>query len=91
MSLWQADIDAFEINEAFSMVPLACQSVLGIEPSKINAFGGAVAIGHPLGSSGCRIVVTCLNTLRASQKQFGCVGICNGGGGGSAMVIEYLG
>jgi acetyl-CoA C-acetyltransferase len=86
-----ADVDAFEINEAFSAVPLAVQHVLKLDANKVNMFGGAVSMGHPLGSSGCRILVTCLNVLRVHQKKIGCVAICNGGGGGSALVVERLG
>ena len=84
------DIDAFEINEAFAAVAIANMQILGIDESKINQFGGAVSLGHPLGCSGARIVVTCLNVLRATKKRYGCVAICNGGGGATAMIIESL-
>ncbi len=79
------------MNEAFACVTIANQRLLGVDPAKVNQFGGSVAIGHPLGSSGARIVVTCLNVLRATKGRVGCVGVCNGGGGASAMVVEYLG
>jgi acetyl-CoA C-acetyltransferase len=83
-------IDAFEINEAFAAVALANQKLLGIPPEKLNVFGGAVALGHPLGASGARILVTLLNVLDYLQGRYGAIGICNGGGGASAMIIERL-
>ncbi|TPX56044.1 hypothetical protein PhCBS80983_g04847 [Powellomyces hirtus] len=82
------DIDTFEINEAFSVVAIANQRNLKIEPSKINRFGGAVALGHPLGCSGARIIATLINSLKQNGGKLGCAGICNGGGGASALVIE---
>lgn len=85
-----ADIDAFEINEAFASVPLANAKILGIDLSKLNQHGGAVSMGHPLGCSGARVVVTCLNVLRTNGGRLGCVGICNGGGGATSLVIERL-
>ncbi|KAI8819431.1 Thiolase, N-terminal domain-containing protein [Fimicolochytrium jonesii] len=81
-------IDAFEINEAFSVVAIANQRILNIDPAKINKFGGAVAIGHPLGCSGARIVATLINVLRQKGGKLGVAGVCNGGGGASAVVIE---
>lgn len=65
-------------TQAFSNVPLANQQLLGLDPEKVNLFGGSVALGHPLGSSGSRILVTCLNVLRVHNKRIGCVAICNG-------------
>ncbi|KAJ9657777.1 erg10, acetyl-CoA C-acetyltransferase [Neophaeococcomyces mojaviensis] len=86
----QKDVDAFEINEAFSVVALANMKLLGITDDKVNVHGGAVAIGHPLGGSGARIVATLLGVLKAKGGKIGCVGICNGGGGASALVVESL-
>ncbi|MFN3940662.1 MAG: acetyl-CoA C-acyltransferase, partial [Chitinophagales bacterium] len=84
------DIDYFEINEAFSVVALANMKELNITHAQTNVFGGAVALGHPLGSSGARIVITLLSVLQHKGAHYGCAGICNGGGGASAMVIERL-
>lgn len=84
------DVAFYEINEAFSAVALANNQKLGLDPSKVNVNGGAVALGHPLGASGCRIVITLLNVLRQNKQAIGVAGICNGGGGASAMVIELL-
>ena len=86
----QEDVDAFEINEAFSVVALANMKLLGLKDDKVNVHGGAVAIGHPLGASGARIVCSLLGVLRAQKGKIGCVGICNGGGGASALVVESL-
>ncbi|THZ05578.1 thiolase [Aureobasidium pullulans] len=86
----QEDVDAFEINEAFSVVALANMKLLGISEDKVNLHGGAVALGHPLGASGARIVVTLLGVLRENKGKIGAVGICNGGGGASALVVESL-
>ncbi len=83
-------IDAFEINEAFAAVALANQKLLSISSEKLNIFGGAVALGHPLGASGARILVTLLNVLSYIGGKYGAIGICNGGGGASAMVIERI-
>ena len=83
-------VDAFEINEAFSAVALANQKLLGIPHEKLNIFGGAVALGHPIGASGARILVTLLNVLSHIGGRYGAIGICNGGGGASAMIIERL-
>lgn len=85
-----SDIDYFEINEAFSVVALANMKDLGISHDKTNIYGGAVAIGHPIGSSGARITITLLSALQNNNKKYGCAGICNGGGGASAIVIERL-
>lgn len=84
------DIDFFEVNEAFAVVPLAFSKRLNIPQEKLNAFGGAVSIGHPLGASGTRIVTTLMNVLEQNNGRYGAVGICNGGGGASAIVIEKL-
>jgi acetyl-CoA C-acetyltransferase len=81
-------IDFFEINEAFSVVSIANNRLLGLDPSKVNVNGGAVALGHPLGASGARIIVTLLHVLQKNKAKYGVAGICNGGGGASAMVIE---
>lgn len=84
------NVDYFEINEAFSVVSLANNKELNLNPQKVNVNGGAVAIGHPLGASGARIVVTLLNVLQQNNGKIGVAGICNGGGGASAIVIENL-
>jgi acetyl-CoA C-acetyltransferase len=86
----QEDIDVFEINEAFSVVALANMKLLGLSEDKVNLHGGAVAIGHPLGASGARILTTLLGVLKAKGGKLGCAGICNGGGGASAMVVELV-
>ncbi|PPJ58485.1 hypothetical protein CBER1_05583 [Cercospora berteroae] len=86
----QEDVDAFEINEAFSVVALANMKLLGVSEDKVNVHGGAVALGHPLGASGARIVTTLLGVLREKKGKIGVAGICNGGGGASAIVIERL-
>lgn len=86
-----SDIEYFEINEAFSVVALANMKELGIAHAQTNVFGGAVSLGHPLGSSGARIVITLLSVLKQKGARYGCAGICNGGGGASAMVIEAIG
>ena len=84
------DIQAFEINEAFAVVPLAIAHLTGIDVSKVNVFGGGCSIGHPLGASGARIVCTLMTTLKHTQGRFGLAGICNGGGGASAILIERV-
>jgi len=84
------DIDYYEINEAFSVVSIANNQNLKLDPAKVNVNGGAVAMGHPLGASGARIVVTLLSVLRQNGGKYGAAGICNGGGGASAIVIENL-
>lgn len=83
-------IDYFEINEAFSVVSIANNKLMNLNPSKVNIYGGAVSLGHPLGSSGCRIVVTLLTVLEQNKGRYGAAGICNGGGGASAVVIEKI-
>ncbi|GLT44435.1 hypothetical protein SLA2020_183360 [Shorea laevis] len=88
--LQTSQIDYYEINEAFSVVVLANQKLLGLNPEKVNVHGGAVSLGHPLGCSGARILVTLLGVLRHKNGKFGVGGICNGGGGASALVIELM-
>ncbi|RMG81153.1 MAG: acetyl-CoA C-acetyltransferase, partial [Bacteroidetes bacterium] len=84
------DIDYWELNEAFSVVALANIKELGLNPDKVDVHGGAVAIGHPLGNSGSRIIVTLINILKQYNGKYGGAGICNGGGGASAMIIENI-
>lgn len=84
------DINYWELNEAFSVVGLANMKLMNLDASKVNVNGGAVSIGHPLGSSGSRILVTLINVLKQNGGKYGAAGICNGGGGASAMVIENL-
>jgi acetyl-CoA C-acetyltransferase len=84
------DIDYYEINEAFSVVAIANNKLLGLDASRVNVNGGAVALGHPLGMSGARIITTLINVLDQNSAKFGVAGICNGGGGASALVIEKL-
>ncbi|MDY3547573.1 acetyl-CoA C-acyltransferase [Riemerella anatipestifer] len=83
-----SEVDFFEFNEAFSVVGLANNKILGLDESKVNVNGGAVALGHPLGSSGSRILVTLINVLKQNNGKIGAAAICNGGGGASALVIE---
>lgn len=82
------EIDYYEINEAFSVVSIANNQLLKLDPEKVNVNGGAVSLGHPLGASGARIIVTLLHVLQQNNGKFGAAGICNGGGGASAMVLE---
>ena len=84
------EIDLFEINEAFSVVTIAAENKLNISNEKVNIFGGAVALGHPIGASGARILVTLLNALEQKNKKFGLAAICIGGGEASAIIIERL-
>jgi len=84
------DISYFELNEAFSVVGIANMDKLGIDSSKTNVNGGAVSMGHPLGSSGSRILVTLINVLHQNDAQYGAIGICNGGGGASSIVVEKV-
>jgi acetyl-CoA C-acetyltransferase len=83
-------IDYYEVNEAFSVVTMAFNKVLDIDPAKVNVFGGAVSLGHPLGCSGARIVTTLTNVLHRKGGRYGAVGICNGGGGAAAIVLEKM-
>ncbi len=84
------DVDFFEFNEAFSVVGIANTNILKLDPAKVNVNGGAVSLGHPLGCSGARVVVTLLNVLEQNNGKIGAAAICNGGGGASAIVIEKI-
>jgi len=85
-----SDVDYWELNQAFSVVGIANTKILGLNPSKVDVNGGAVALGHPLGNSGSRIIVTLINVLKQNNAKIGGAGICNGGGGASAMIIENI-
>jgi acetyl-CoA C-acetyltransferase len=85
-----SDVDFWELNQAFSVVGIANTKILGLDPSKVDVNGGAVALGHPLGNSGSRIVVTLINVLKQNAGKIGGAGICNGGGGASAIIIENI-
>lgn len=87
-NLSESDIDLHEINEAFSVVPLALMKIRGMPLEKVNILGGSVALGHPLGASGARIIGTLMTALKSKKMKRGCASICNGGGGASAMIIE---
>ena len=89
-NLSTSDVDYFELNEAFSVVGLANIEKLGLDAAKVNVNGGAVSLGHPLGCSGARIIVTLLHVLQQNDAKVGAAGICNGGGGASAMVVEMI-
>ncbi len=89
-NLQNSDIDFWELNEAFAVVGLANIKELGLDVNKVDVNGGAVSLGHPLGCSGARIIVTLINVLKQNNASRGCAGICNGGGGASAMVIENV-
>lgn len=84
------DVEYHEINEAFSVVALANMRLMGLDPSRVNVNGGAVALGHPIGCSGARIVATLLSVLEQNDATIGAASICNGGGGASAIVVERL-
>ncbi|MFY0598738.1 MAG: acetyl-CoA C-acyltransferase [Cyclobacteriaceae bacterium] len=86
----KSDVDFYEINEAFSVVAIANNRELALDPDQVNVNGGAVALGHPLGASGARIITTLSSVLQQNDGKFGVAGICNGGGGASAIVIEKL-
>ena len=88
--LSMADMELVELNEAFAVVGLANSKLMGLDASIVNVHGGAVSLGHPLGSSGSRIVVTLIHALKRHGKTRGAAGICNGGGGASALVLEIL-
>jgi acetyl-CoA C-acetyltransferase len=83
-----SDVDFWELNQAFAVVGIANTQKLGLDPAKVDVNGGAVSLGHPLGNSGSRIIVTLLNVLKQNNGKVGAAGICNGGGGASAMVVE---
>jgi acetyl-CoA C-acetyltransferase len=85
-----SDIDLWEINEAFAAVAIVNQRLLNIDPARINIRGGAIALGHPIGASGARILVTLLHTLKQEKKRYGCASLCIGGGEGVALVVENL-
>ena len=85
-----SDVDYWELNQAFSVVGLANMKILGLDSSKVDVNGGAVALGHPLGNSGSRVIVTLINVLKQNNAKIGGAGICNGGGGASAMIIENI-
>lgn len=85
-----SDVDYHEINEAFAVVALANMVLLDLDPSRVNVFGGAVALGHPIGMSGARIIGTLYDVLKQKNASIGCASICNGGGGASAIVIERM-
>ncbi|MFD1316280.1 acetyl-CoA C-acyltransferase [Namhaeicola litoreus] len=87
-SIKPENVDFYELNEAFSVVGLANIKILNLDPERVNVHGGAVSLGHPLGCSGARIIVTLINVLKQHKGKIGTAGICNGGGGASAMVIE---
>ena len=89
-NLSTSDVDYYELNEAFSVVGLANIKILKLDPAIVNINGGAVSLGHPLGSSGARIIVTLINVLKQNGGKIGAAAICNGGGGASAMVIELV-
>lgn len=88
--LTTADVDYWELNQAFSVVGLANMKILGLNPEKVDVNGGAVALGHPLGNSGSRVIVTLINVLKQNNAKIGGAAICNGGGGASAMIIENV-
>jgi acetyl-CoA C-acetyltransferase len=88
--LTTADVDFWELNEAFSVVGIANTKILGLDPAKVDVNGGAVALGHPLGNSGSRVIVTLIHVLKQNNGKIGGAGICNGGGGASAMIIENM-
>ena len=88
--LTTSDVDFWELNEAFSVVGIANTKILGLNPAKVDVNGGAVALGHPLGNSGSRVIVTLLHVLKQNNGKIGGAGICNGGGGASAMIIENI-
>ena len=84
------DVDYFEVNEAFSVVAMAALKELNIEQNKLNVYGGAVSLGHPIGASGARIICTLLNALERKKLKYGLAGICIGGGEALAMIVERI-
>ncbi len=85
-----SDVDYYELNEAFAVVGLANIKLMNLDPAKVNVNGGAVSLGHPLGCSGARVIVTLINVLKQNNAKVGAAGICNGGGGASALVIQNM-
>ena len=85
-----AEQDFFEINEAFAGVALVNKKILKINQYNLNMYGGAIALGHPIGCSGARVMVTLLSVLKENQGRYGIIGVCNGGGGSTSIVIENL-
>lgn len=85
-----SDVDYFELNEAFAVVGIENTRRMKLDPARVNVYGGAVSLGHPLGCSGARILVTLINVLKQNGAKYGAAGVCNGGGGASAMVIEIV-
>jgi len=90
MGLAVGDIDLFEINEAFAAVTMASIKELGLDPNKVNVRGGAVALGHPIGASGARLLTTLVHALRREGKKRGMAAICIGGGEATAMLVEVV-
>jgi acetyl-CoA C-acetyltransferase len=88
--LTMEDISYWELNEAFAVVGIENTKRMKLDPAKVNVNGGAVSLGHPLGCSGARIIVTLINVLKQNNARYGAAGICNGGGGASAIVIENV-
>ena len=86
----KSDIGLYEVNEAFSVVPIVFAKEMKVPLDKINPRGGAVALGHPLGCSGARIVTTLAHTMKDEDIRYGCATLCNGGGGASALIIEHV-
>jgi acetyl-CoA C-acetyltransferase len=89
-NLTTENVDYWELNEAFAVVGLANTKILGLDPAKVDVNGGAVSLGHPLGNSGSRVVVTLINVLKQNNGKIGGAAICNGGGGASAIIIENI-
>ena len=88
---WRAaEVDLWEINEAFAVVSIANNRALGLDPEKVNVWGGAVALGHPIGASGARVLTTLVHALRAKKLRYGVAALCIGGGMGIAMAVEAL-
>lgn len=88
--LKKTDIDFFEVNEAFAVVTMAFNKEMKLKENKVNVFGGAVALGHPLGASGARIITTLNNVLHQKDGELGLAAICNGGGGASSLILERV-
>jgi acetyl-CoA C-acetyltransferase len=89
-ALKSSDVDLFELNEAFAVQALAVSRELELDPARVNIHGGAIALGHPIGASGARILTTLLHALRARKARYGVAGLCIGGGMGIAMAVEVL-